>query len=70
MRFLQFDVHAVSSLAMELGVGNVPAFFFFEEGEKRGSVVTYNPDFLRGKLEGFRHAGRVVSLPEKGELKL
>merc|ERR1712054_420751 len=45
-KFVRFDIDADSDLTQELGIRSVPAFFFFENGEKADSVVGANPPAL------------------------
>ncbi|KAG9250724.1 thioredoxin-like protein [Emericellopsis atlantica] len=46
-KFVRFDIDADSDLTQELGIRSVPAFFFFENGEKVDSVVGANPPALQ-----------------------
>lgn len=43
---VKFDTDDVPDLAMELGIRSIPAFFFFENGEKVDSLAGANPPAL------------------------
>ncbi|KAM0518072.1 hypothetical protein ACHAPE_004475 [Trichoderma viride] len=45
--FARFDTDDVADLAMELGIRSIPAFFFFENGEKTENLTGANPPALQ-----------------------
>lgn len=49
--FARFDIDDVSDLSMELGIRSVPAFFFFENGDKANTVAGANPPALKKAVE-------------------
>lgn len=49
--FARFDIDDVSDLAMELGIRSVPAFYFFENGDKANTVGGANPPALKKAVE-------------------
>lgn len=46
LAFAHFDIDAVPNLAQELGISSVPAFFFFENGNKEDSIRGADPKKL------------------------
>jgi thioredoxin 1 len=46
-KFVRFDIDEDSDLTKELGIRSVPAFFFFDNGEKVDSMVGANPPALQ-----------------------
>lgn len=44
--FARFDTDEVADLAQELGIRSIPAFFFFENGEKVDNLAGANPPAL------------------------
>jgi thioredoxin 1 len=50
--FARFDTDDVSDLAMELGIRSIPAFFFFENGDKVDSLTGANPPALQKLTQG------------------
>ncbi|PNY24670.1 Thioredoxin [Tolypocladium capitatum] len=51
--FARFDTDEVPDLASELGIRSIPAFFFFENGDKAASVTGANPSALKASVEQF-----------------
>ncbi|QPG94214.1 hypothetical protein C2857_005392 [Epichloe festucae Fl1] len=50
--FAKFDIDAVPDLTFELGVRSVPAFYFFENGDKaEGTLTGANPPALKKSVE-------------------
>ncbi|KAK7427247.1 hypothetical protein QQZ08_006183 [Neonectria magnoliae] len=49
--FARFDTDDVPDLAFELGVRSIPAFYFFEKGDKSGSLQGANPPALKKSVE-------------------
>ena len=45
--FAKFDTDDVGDLAQELGIRSIPAFFFFENGEKVDNLAGANPPALQ-----------------------
>lgn len=50
--FAKFDTDDVPDLAHELGIRSIPAFFFFENGDKTDSLAGANPPALKKAVEG------------------
>lgn len=48
-----FDIDQVPDLAQELGVSTVPAFFFFEDGNKDDAMRGADPKKLQSLVEGY-----------------
>lgn len=48
-----FDIDAVPDLAQELGISTVPAFFFFEDGNKDDSMRGADPKKLERLVEEY-----------------
>lgn len=51
--FARFDTDDVADLAMELGIRSIPAFFFFENGEKTENLTGANPTALQKLTQTF-----------------
>ncbi|GFP58737.1 thioredoxin-like protein 1 [Trichoderma asperellum] len=69
--FARFDTDDVSDLAMELGIRSIPAFFFFENGEKTENLTGANPTALSKLTETFGQkakGGEVSSDPRRTSL--
>ncbi|KND90817.1 Thioredoxin-like protein 1 [Tolypocladium ophioglossoides CBS 100239] len=49
--FARFDTDQVPDLALELGIRSIPAFFFFENGDKAASLTGANPPALKKSVE-------------------
>ncbi|KAI5460883.1 thioredoxin-like protein [Mariannaea sp. PMI_226] len=49
--FARFDTDDVPDLAHELGIRSIPAFFFFENGDKTDSLAGANPPALKKAVE-------------------
>lgn len=49
--FARFDTDDVPDLASELGIRSIPAFFFFENGDKADSLAGANPPALKAKID-------------------
>ncbi|KAK0388337.1 hypothetical protein NLU13_4582 [Sarocladium strictum] len=49
--FARFDTDDVPDLAFELGVRSIPAFFFFENGDKANSITGASPPALKKAVE-------------------
>ncbi|KAF7547340.1 hypothetical protein G7Z17_g7803 [Cylindrodendrum hubeiense] len=45
--FAKFDTDDVPDLAFELGIRSIPAFFFFENGDKASDLTGANPPALQ-----------------------
>lgn len=50
LAFARFDTDDVPDLAFELGIRSIPAFFFFENGEKSDTVAGANPPALKTRI--------------------
>ncbi|KAK5994381.1 Thioredoxin-like protein 1 [Cladobotryum mycophilum] len=63
--FARFDTDDVEDLAKELGIRSIPAFFFFENGEKSDSLTGANPSALEKHVKILAEkAGPVLSTNE------
>lgn len=51
--FARFDTDDVADLAMELGIRSIPAFFFFENGDKTENLTGANPPALQKLVASF-----------------
>ncbi|KAJ6783332.1 hypothetical protein PWT90_08683 [Aphanocladium album] len=64
--FARFDTDEVPDLAFELGVRSIPAFFFFEKGDKTSDLTGPKPPVLQKSLEDLstkaKAGGDAVSL--------
>ncbi|KAK4090731.1 hypothetical protein Purlil1_4867 [Purpureocillium lilacinum] len=49
--FARFDTDEVPDLAFELGIRSIPAFFFFENGDKASDLAGANPPALKKAVE-------------------
>jgi thioredoxin 1 len=49
--FAKFDTDIARDLAQELGIRSIPAFFFFENGEKTDQLAGANPPALKKIVE-------------------
>ncbi|CAG8182941.1 hypothetical protein PENNAL_c0400G06081 [Penicillium nalgiovense] len=49
--FARFDTDDVPELAQQLGVTNIPAFYFFKHGELSNNVRGANPQALKEAIE-------------------
>ncbi|KAB1671664.1 thioredoxin family protein [Klebsiella pneumoniae] len=49
--FAKFDTDDVPDLAFELGISSIPAFFFFENGDKANDIKGANPPALKKAVE-------------------
>ncbi|OAA53172.1 thioredoxin M-type [Cordyceps fumosorosea ARSEF 2679] len=49
--FARFDTDDVPDLAFELGIRSIPAFFFFENGDKANDLTGPNPPALQKAAE-------------------
>ncbi|KAJ2970629.1 hypothetical protein NQ176_g8101 [Zarea fungicola] len=49
--FARFDTDDVPDLAFELNIRSIPAFFFFEKGDKTGDLVGPKPPALQKAIE-------------------
>lgn len=49
--FAKFDTDDVPDLAFELGIRSIPAFFFFENGDKTGDLLGAKPPVLQKAVE-------------------
>ncbi|KYK56581.1 thioredoxin M-type [Drechmeria coniospora] len=63
--FARFDTDEVRDLAQELGIRSIPAFYFFEKGEKAANLAGANPTALLKQVEEYaekaKAAGDAVS---------
>ncbi|KAF5024760.1 hypothetical protein F66182_3192 [Fusarium sp. NRRL 66182] len=50
--FAKFDTDNVPDLAFELGVRSIPAFYFFENGDKGDTLLGAVPPKLKAAVEG------------------
>lgn len=50
LAFAKFDTDEVPDLAQELGIRSIPAFFFFENGDKSDTVAGANPPALKARI--------------------
>ncbi|KFA66065.1 hypothetical protein S40285_03699 [Stachybotrys chlorohalonatus IBT 40285] len=70
--FARFDTDEVPDLAFELGIRSIPAFFFFEDGDKAENLAGANPAALKKLADGFgekakEKAGPAAAAEEKTE---
>lgn len=65
--FARFDTDDVPDLAFELGISSIPAFYFFENGDKGDSLKGANPPALQKAIEGY--AQKASSTDNDGALK-
>lgn len=67
--FARFDTDDVPDLAFELGIRTIPAFFFFENGDKANTVAGANPPLLKKAVEevGEKAKGGAAAEPATGE---
>jgi thioredoxin 1 len=49
--FAKFDTDEVPDLAFDLGIRSIPAFFFFENGDKAHTVQGANPAALKKTID-------------------
>jgi len=64
--FARFDTDDVPDLAFELGVRAVPAFYFFDHGDKADNVSGANPPVLKKVVEQYAEKAKAAA----GEGKL
>lgn len=50
-KFVRFDTDEVPDLSFELNIRSIPAFFFFENGDKVNDMVGPKPPVLQKALE-------------------
>ncbi|KAF5676797.1 thioredoxin 1 [Fusarium heterosporum] len=51
--FAKFDTDDVPDLAHELGIRSIPAFFFFEKGDKASDLLGAVPPKLTAAIKGY-----------------
>ncbi|KAI1029785.1 hypothetical protein LB503_008064 [Fusarium chuoi] len=51
--FAKFDTDDVPDLAFELGIRSIPAFFFFENGDKDSDLLGAVPPKLTAAVKGY-----------------
>ncbi|QPC77187.1 hypothetical protein HYE68_007939 [Fusarium pseudograminearum] len=51
--FAKFDTDDVPDLAFELGIRSIPAFFFFENGDKDSDLLGAVPPKLTAAISGY-----------------
>jgi thioredoxin 1 len=51
--FAKFDTDDVPDLAFELGIRSIPAFFFFENGDKASDLLGAVPPKLTAAIDGY-----------------
>lgn len=61
--FAKFDIDAVPDLAFEFGANTVPAFYFFEDGDKADSVNGANVTALKKMVD--EYADKAKKFAEK-----
>ncbi|KAJ6439844.1 thioredoxin M-type [Purpureocillium lavendulum] len=59
--FARFDTDEVPDLAFELGIRSIPAFFFFENGDKASDLAGANPPALKKAVEGLSEKAKASS---------
>ncbi|KAH7144298.1 thioredoxin-like protein [Dactylonectria estremocensis] len=68
--FAKFDTDDVPELAHELGVSSIPAFYFFENGDKTESIKGANPPALQKAVTALASKGdEPAAAPEEPALK-
>lgn len=65
--FARFDTDDVPDLAFELGIRTIPAFFFFENGDKAETVAGANPAALKKVVEGLAEKSKAAPAPAAAE---
>lgn len=65
--FTRFDIDDVPDLASELGISSIPAFFFFENGDKSSSVVGAKPPVLKKALDDLADKAKGGNAPAAAE---
>ncbi|KAF7563640.1 hypothetical protein G7046_g444 [Stylonectria norvegica] len=58
--FARFDTDDVPELAFELGIRSIPAFFFFEKGDKSDDLAGANPPALKKIVEAYAEKAKAV----------
>jgi len=51
LAFARFDTDEVPDLAFELDIRSIPAFFFFNNGDKADSLAGANPPALKARID-------------------
>lgn len=59
--FARFDTDDVPDLAFELGIRSIPAFFFFENGDKSETVTGANPAGLKKAVDLLANKSKAVA---------
>ena len=59
--FARFDTDEVSDLAQEFGIRSIPAFFFFENGEKVDNLSGANPPALNKLVATYAEKANVCT---------
>ncbi|KAF4961043.1 hypothetical protein FSARC_10277 [Fusarium sarcochroum] len=69
--FAKFDTDDVPDLAFELGIRSIPAFFFFENGDKTDNLAGAAPPKLKALVEDYaaKANGSAEEKPAEGALK-
>jgi thioredoxin 1 len=65
--FAKFDTDDVSDLAFELGIRSIPAFFFFENGEKDQDLTGPKPQVLKQLIEGYADKAKAAPAGAEAE---
>ncbi|CAM1509784.1 Fc.00g001190.m01.CDS01 [Cosmosporella sp. VM-42] len=63
--FARFDTDEVPDLAQELGIRSIPAFFFFEDGNKADNLGGANPPALKKVVEEYREKAKAKAAETK-----
>ncbi|KAM0430937.1 hypothetical protein ACHAPT_005571 [Fusarium lateritium] len=63
--FAKFDTDDVPDLSFELGIRSVPAFFFFENGDKDADLLGAIPPKLKAAVEGYAAKAKGEGSAEK-----
>jgi thioredoxin 1 len=65
LAFAKFDTDDVPDLAFELGIRSIPAFFFFESGEKATDLAGANPAALKKLVDTYADKAKDAPVAEK-----
>lgn len=63
--FARFDIDVVPDLAFELGAATVPAFYFFQDGDKMDSVHGANAEALKKTVQEYAQKAADYSKQQK-----
>ncbi|KAM0342958.1 hypothetical protein ACHAPU_008988 [Fusarium lateritium] len=67
--FAKFDTDEVPDLAHELGIRSIPAFFFFEDGDKASDLLGAVPPKLTAAIKGYADKANPPAAAEESTLK-